>query len=54
MGVGRREAFGVRQLAAALFLPTNNVSVTISASKRFLHRLLQSSIGTGGISLAMR
>ncbi|NLH73511.1 MAG: hypothetical protein GX456_10705 [Verrucomicrobia bacterium] len=27
MGVGRREAFGVRQLAAALFLCPNNVSV---------------------------
>ncbi|NLH75165.1 MAG: hypothetical protein GX456_19130 [Verrucomicrobia bacterium] len=26
-GVGRREAFGVRQLAAALLLCTNNVSV---------------------------
>ncbi|HOK76312.1 MAG TPA: hypothetical protein PLW35_01150 [Verrucomicrobiota bacterium] len=31
MGVGRREAFGVRQLAAALFLCANNVSVPISA-----------------------
>ncbi|NLH74951.1 MAG: hypothetical protein GX456_18035 [Verrucomicrobia bacterium] len=30
MGVGRREAFGVRQLAAALFLPTDNVPVPIS------------------------
>ncbi|NLH72110.1 MAG: hypothetical protein GX456_03535 [Verrucomicrobia bacterium] len=30
MGVGRREAFGVRQLAAALFLSPNNVSVPIS------------------------
>ncbi|NLH73229.1 MAG: hypothetical protein GX456_09270 [Verrucomicrobia bacterium] len=29
MGVGRREALGVRQLAAALFLCSNNVSVTI-------------------------
>ncbi|NLH74770.1 MAG: hypothetical protein GX456_17105, partial [Verrucomicrobia bacterium] len=27
MGVGRREALGVRQLAAALFLCPNNVSV---------------------------
>ncbi|NLH74168.1 MAG: hypothetical protein GX456_14025, partial [Verrucomicrobia bacterium] len=25
LGVGRREAFGVRQLAAALFLRPNNV-----------------------------
>ncbi|HOK76187.1 MAG TPA: hypothetical protein PLW35_00525 [Verrucomicrobiota bacterium] len=30
MGVGRREAFGVRQLAAALSLCPNNVSVPIS------------------------
>ncbi|NLH71550.1 MAG: hypothetical protein GX456_00690 [Verrucomicrobia bacterium] len=30
MGVGRREAFGVRQLAAALSLCANNVSVPIS------------------------
>ncbi|NLH73649.1 MAG: hypothetical protein GX456_11400 [Verrucomicrobia bacterium] len=29
MGVGRREAFGVRQLAAALFLCANNVPVPI-------------------------
>ncbi|NLH74765.1 MAG: hypothetical protein GX456_17080 [Verrucomicrobia bacterium] len=29
MGVGRREAFGVRQLAAALFLCASNVSVPI-------------------------
>ncbi|HOK78637.1 MAG TPA: hypothetical protein PLW35_13070 [Verrucomicrobiota bacterium] len=28
--VGRREAFGVRQLAAALFLCPNNVSVPIN------------------------
>ncbi|NLH71862.1 MAG: hypothetical protein GX456_02270 [Verrucomicrobia bacterium] len=33
MGVGRREAFGVRQLAAALFLCTNNMPVPISASR---------------------
>ncbi|NLH73223.1 MAG: hypothetical protein GX456_09240, partial [Verrucomicrobia bacterium] len=32
MGVGRREAFGVRQLAAALFLCPNYVPVPISAS----------------------
>ncbi|HOK78303.1 MAG TPA: hypothetical protein PLW35_11355 [Verrucomicrobiota bacterium] len=32
VGFGRREAFGVRQLAAALFLCTNNVSVPISGS----------------------
>ncbi|NLH73507.1 MAG: hypothetical protein GX456_10685 [Verrucomicrobia bacterium] len=30
MGIGRREAFGVRQLAAALFSRTKNVSVPIS------------------------
>ncbi|NLH74800.1 MAG: hypothetical protein GX456_17260 [Verrucomicrobia bacterium] len=34
MGVGRREALGVRQLAAALFLCPNNVSVPISAWRR--------------------
>ncbi|NLH71930.1 MAG: hypothetical protein GX456_02620 [Verrucomicrobia bacterium] len=34
MGVGRREAFGVRQLAAALFLCANNVLGTISALRR--------------------
>ncbi|NLH73230.1 MAG: hypothetical protein GX456_09275 [Verrucomicrobia bacterium] len=34
MGVGRREALGVRQLAAALFLCPNNVSVLIP---RHLH-----------------
>ncbi len=32
VGVVRREAFGVRQLAAALLLCTNNVSVLILAS----------------------
>ncbi|NLH73292.1 MAG: hypothetical protein GX456_09590 [Verrucomicrobia bacterium] len=32
LAVGRREAFGVRQLAAALSLCPNNVSVPISAS----------------------
>ncbi|NLH74819.1 MAG: hypothetical protein GX456_17355, partial [Verrucomicrobia bacterium] len=31
VGVGRREAHGVRQLAAALFLCPNNVPVPISA-----------------------
>ncbi|NLH72804.1 MAG: hypothetical protein GX456_07100 [Verrucomicrobia bacterium] len=31
VGVGRREAFGVRQLAAALFLCANNVCGTTSA-----------------------
>ncbi|NLH71654.1 MAG: hypothetical protein GX456_01210 [Verrucomicrobia bacterium] len=31
VGVGRREAFGVRQLAAALSLCANNVPGTISA-----------------------
>jgi len=31
LGVGSREAFGVRQLAAALFSCPNNVSGTISA-----------------------
>ncbi|NLH71961.1 MAG: hypothetical protein GX456_02785, partial [Verrucomicrobia bacterium] len=30
IGVGKREAFGVRRLAAALFLRPNNVSVPIS------------------------
>ncbi|NLH74713.1 MAG: hypothetical protein GX456_16820, partial [Verrucomicrobia bacterium] len=30
LGVGRREAFGVRQLAAALFAFTNSVPVPIS------------------------
>ncbi len=29
VGVGKREAFGVRQLAAALFLCPNNVPVPI-------------------------
>ncbi|NLH71916.1 MAG: hypothetical protein GX456_02550 [Verrucomicrobia bacterium] len=48
MRVGRREAFGVRQLAAALFLCPNNVSVPISASERFLRRLRQPRIGTRG------
>ncbi|NLH74509.1 MAG: hypothetical protein GX456_15780 [Verrucomicrobia bacterium] len=32
MGVSRREALGVRQLAAAFFLCPNNVSVPISHS----------------------
>ncbi|NLH73842.1 MAG: hypothetical protein GX456_12375 [Verrucomicrobia bacterium] len=32
LGVGRREAFGVRQLAAALFLCSNNEPVTLSSS----------------------
>ena len=31
VGVGRREAFGVRQLAAALFVCASNVPGTISA-----------------------
>ncbi|NLH75010.1 MAG: hypothetical protein GX456_18335 [Verrucomicrobia bacterium] len=34
VGVGRREAFGVRQLAAALFLSANNVSVPISRHEK--------------------
>ncbi|NLH71610.1 MAG: hypothetical protein GX456_00990 [Verrucomicrobia bacterium] len=46
MGVGRREAFGVRQLAAALFPCPNNVSVPISTSDGFLHRHRQHRIGT--------
>ncbi|NLH74529.1 MAG: hypothetical protein GX456_15885 [Verrucomicrobia bacterium] len=46
VGVGRREAFGVRQLAAALSLCTNNVSVPISASEGFFRRLQQTWIGT--------
>ncbi|MGC8990251.1 MAG: hypothetical protein ACP5MD_09040, partial [Verrucomicrobiia bacterium] len=44
--VGRREAFGVRQLAAALFLCANNVSVPMSAFEGFLRRLRQLRIGT--------
>ncbi|NLH73385.1 MAG: hypothetical protein GX456_10055 [Verrucomicrobia bacterium] len=48
MGVGRREALRVRQLAAALFSCTNNVSVPISASERFLRRLRQPPVGTRG------
>ncbi|NLH71577.1 MAG: hypothetical protein GX456_00825 [Verrucomicrobia bacterium] len=48
MGVGRREAFGVRQLAAALFSCPNNVSVPISASEWFLRTLRQPPIGTRG------
>ncbi|NLH72241.1 MAG: hypothetical protein GX456_04235 [Verrucomicrobia bacterium] len=48
MGVGRREAFGVRQLAAALVSCPNNVSVPISASEGFLHRLRQPRIWTRG------
>ncbi|NLH73317.1 MAG: hypothetical protein GX456_09715 [Verrucomicrobia bacterium] len=46
VGVGRREAFGVRQLAAALFLCPNNVSVPISASEGVLHRVRQPPIRT--------
>ncbi|NLH74448.1 MAG: hypothetical protein GX456_15470 [Verrucomicrobia bacterium] len=46
VGVGRREAFGVRQLAAALFLFPNNVSVPRSASEGFHHRLRQPPIET--------
>ncbi|NLH73107.1 MAG: hypothetical protein GX456_08655 [Verrucomicrobia bacterium] len=34
VGVGRREALGVRQLAAALFPCTNNVPVPLSDSPR--------------------
>ncbi|MGC8989568.1 MAG: hypothetical protein ACP5MD_05555, partial [Verrucomicrobiia bacterium] len=44
--VGRREALGVRQLAAALFLCANNVSVPISASEGFFRRLGQPRTGT--------
>ncbi|HOK78368.1 MAG TPA: hypothetical protein PLW35_11690 [Verrucomicrobiota bacterium] len=44
--VGRREALGVRQLAAALFLCANNVSVPMSAFEGFLRRLRQLRIGT--------
>ncbi|NLH71977.1 MAG: hypothetical protein GX456_02865 [Verrucomicrobia bacterium] len=43
--VARREAFGVRQLAAAFSLCPNNVSVPIS-SEGFLHRLRRPRIGT--------
>ncbi|HOK77852.1 MAG TPA: hypothetical protein PLW35_09040 [Verrucomicrobiota bacterium] len=32
VGIGRREAFGVRQLAAAFFLCTNNEPVTLFMS----------------------
>ncbi|NLH72118.1 MAG: hypothetical protein GX456_03575 [Verrucomicrobia bacterium] len=46
MGIGKREALGVRQLAAALFLCPNNVSVPISASEGYPHRLRQPPIGT--------
>ncbi|NLH75319.1 MAG: hypothetical protein GX456_19925 [Verrucomicrobia bacterium] len=46
MGVGKREALGVRQLAAALFLCPNNVPVPISACAGFLHRLRQPRIET--------
>ncbi|NLH73870.1 MAG: hypothetical protein GX456_12520 [Verrucomicrobia bacterium] len=46
MGVGRREALGVRQLAAALFLCTNTVSVPISAAEGLFRRLRQPPIGT--------
>ncbi|NLH72983.1 MAG: hypothetical protein GX456_08015 [Verrucomicrobia bacterium] len=46
MGVGRREALGVRQLAAAFFSCPNNVSVPISALEGYLHSLWQPRIGT--------
>ena len=46
VGVGSREAFGVRQLAAALSLRPNNVSVPISAPEWFLRRLRQPPIET--------
>ncbi|NLH74233.1 MAG: hypothetical protein GX456_14350 [Verrucomicrobia bacterium] len=46
VGVGRREAFGVRQLAAALSLCPNNVCVPISAPEWFLRRLRQPPIET--------
>ncbi|NLH72044.1 MAG: hypothetical protein GX456_03205 [Verrucomicrobia bacterium] len=45
MGGGGREAFGVRQLAAALFSCTNNVSVPISTWAGVLPRLTQQRIG---------
>ncbi|NLH71774.1 MAG: hypothetical protein GX456_01815 [Verrucomicrobia bacterium] len=48
MGVGRREALGVRQLAAALFLCANNVPVPISVPEGFLHGLRQARIRTRG------
>ncbi|NLH71482.1 MAG: hypothetical protein GX456_00340 [Verrucomicrobia bacterium] len=47
MGVGRREALGVRQLAAALCLCANNVSVPMSACAGFLHQVQGPRIGTG-------
>jgi len=46
VGVGRREALGVRQLAAALSLCANNVSVPISAGEGFFRRLRRPPIGT--------
>ncbi|NLH71510.1 MAG: hypothetical protein GX456_00490 [Verrucomicrobia bacterium] len=46
VGVGGREAFGVRQLAAALFPCPNNVPVPIPAFEGFLHRLRQPRTGT--------
>jgi len=39
VGVGRREAFGVRQLAAALLLCPNNVSVPITRHVSVLEML---------------
>ncbi|NLH75380.1 MAG: hypothetical protein GX456_20230 [Verrucomicrobia bacterium] len=48
MGVGRREAFGVRQLAAALSSCPNTVSVPISAPKGFIRRLWQPRTGPMG------
>ncbi|NLH73881.1 MAG: hypothetical protein GX456_12575 [Verrucomicrobia bacterium] len=53
MGVGKREAPGVRQLAAALVSCPNTVSVPVSAAEGFLHRLRQPPIGTGDNSRAM-
>ncbi|NLH72293.1 MAG: hypothetical protein GX456_04500 [Verrucomicrobia bacterium] len=38
VGVSRREAFGVRQLAAALFSCTNSVPVPISVGSRDRNR----------------
>ncbi|NLH72259.1 MAG: hypothetical protein GX456_04325 [Verrucomicrobia bacterium] len=49
VGVGRREALGVRQLAAALFLCSNNVSVPIWISSQRRSKLRNGEVpGLGG------
>ncbi|NLH74999.1 MAG: hypothetical protein GX456_18280 [Verrucomicrobia bacterium] len=47
MGIGRREALGVRQLAAALSSCPNNVSVPISAYVGFPQTSATSDCKTG-------